>query len=147
MQSAEGLNQMIYNRCVGTRYCANNCPFKVRRFNWLTYAHEPAANLALNPDVVVRTRGVMEKCSFCVQRIHGARWRARMEGRDMTDGDVQTACQQSCPTQAITFGDLNDGASEVARRRAEARAYRLLEETNVEPVVHYLTRIRNREEG
>ena len=147
MQSAEGLNQMAYNRCVGTRYCANNCPYKVRRFNWLNYPREDAtANLALNPDVVVRSRGVMEKCSFCVQRIGEARWRARREGRELADGDVQTACQQSCPTQAIAFGDLNDRDSEVARRKRDPRTYRVLEELHVEPVVHYQTRIRNREE-
>src|SRR5690606_36321283 len=134
-------------RCVGTRYCGNNCPFKVRRFNWFDYSREPAASLALNPDVVVRTRGVMEKCSFCVQRIQEARWTARLEGRELRDGDVRTACQESCPTQAISFGDLNDPDSEVSRRKADPRAYRLLVDVGVEPVVHYLTRIRNREES
>ncbi len=147
MQSSEGLNQMIYNRCVGTRYCGNNCPFKVRRFNWFDYSREPAANLALNPDVVVRTRGVMEKCSFCVQRIQEARWTARLEDRELRDGDVRTACQQSCPTQAISFGDMNDPESEISHRKADPRAYRLLADVHVQPVVHYLTRIRNREEG
>jgi molybdopterin-containing oxidoreductase family iron-sulfur binding subunit len=145
VHSAEGLNQQVYNRCVGTRYCANNCPYKVRRFNWFDYAHQDTlANLALNPDVTVRSRGVMEKCTFCVQRIQEAKAEAARLGRELTEGDVQTACQQSCPARAITFGDLNDPKSRVARDRRGPRAYRVLEELNVRPSVTYLALVRNR---
>jgi molybdopterin-containing oxidoreductase family iron-sulfur binding subunit len=146
VHSAEGLNQQIYNRCVGTRYCANNCPYKVRRFNWFDYAHDdPLYNLLLNPAVTVRTRGVMEKCTFCVQRIEQARVLARQAGRPLADGDIQTACQQSCPTQAIVFGDLNDPESRVAKLRSSRRAYRALEELNVRPAVSYLALVRQPE--
>jgi molybdopterin-containing oxidoreductase family iron-sulfur binding subunit len=145
VHSAEGLNQQIYNRCVGTRYCANNCPYKVRRFNWFDYPHEDALqNLVLNPDVAVRSRGVMEKCSFCVQRIQDAKLEARRRGEDLEDGAVQTACQQSCPAGAIVFGDLNDPESEVSRRMRDPRRYRVLAELNVRPAVGYLGLVRNR---
>ncbi len=145
VHSSEGLNQQVYNRCVGTRYCANNCPYKVRRFNWFDYAHEDTlANLALNPDVTVRSRGVMEKCTFCVQRIGEARAEALRQGLPMRDGDVQTACQQSCPAQAITFGNLEDPKSRVAQAARGPRGYRVLEELNVLPAVTYLTLVRNR---
>jgi len=144
VHSSEGLNQQVYNRCVGTRYCANNCPPKVRRFNWFEYRHDdPVERLALNPDVVVRSRGVMEKCSMCVQRIQEGKALARRDGRPLADGEIQTACQQSCPSQAITFGDLNDPNSRVAKLTRDARAYRLLHELNIGPVISYLTRIKN----
>jgi molybdopterin-containing oxidoreductase family iron-sulfur binding subunit len=146
MHSSEGLNQQAYNRCVGTRYCANNCPTKVRRFNWFEYPHDdPLARMVLNPDVVVRSRGVMEKCSLCVQRIQEGKARARAEGRPVRDGDIRTACAQSCPAGAITFGDLADPASKAATLARDPRAYRLLDELNIEPGVVYLTRIKNRE--
>jgi Fe-S-cluster-containing dehydrogenase component len=146
--SEEGLNEQVYNRCVGTRYCANNCPFKVRRFNWFAYAHDDTLqNLALNPDVTVRSRGVMEKCTFCVQRIQEARVEARRRGEPLPDGAVQTACQQSCPAQAIRFGDLNDPASRVARQRHDPRHYQALAELNIGPAVGYLKIVRNRSEG
>jgi len=149
VHSSEGLNQQVYNRCVGTRYCANNCPTKVRRFNWFDYERGgDLARMVLNPDVVVRSRGVMEKCSMCVQRIEEARALSRREGRTLADGDIATACQQSCPAQAITFGDANDPASALRRQRADARAYTILEEINVKPQVSYMTRVKNRgEEG
>ncbi len=147
VHSTEGLNQQIYNRCVGTRYCANNCPYKVRRFNWFDYPHEDRLqNLALNPDVAIRSRGVMEKCSFCVQRILEAKLTAKEEGRSVRDGDVQSACQQSCPAQAIVFGDLSDPASRVSRLAQNGRSYRVLEELNVKPVVNYLAVVRDQEE-
>ena len=146
--SSEGLNQQVYNRCVGTRYCANNCPYKVRRFNWFDYPHEDALhNLVLNPDVTVRSRGVMEKCSFCVQRIQEAKIESRRLGLPMADGAVQTACQQSCPAQAIHFGDLNDPNSKVARLIRDERGYQILAELNVRPSVHYLKIVRNRTEA
>jgi len=145
VHSDEGLNQQIYNRCVGTRYCANNCPYKVRRFNWFKYAHDdPLQNLALNPDVTVRSRGVMEKCSMCVQRIEHARIEARGRGQQIVDGAVQTACQQSCPARAIVFGDLNDPQSHVRAARDNPRRYRVLEELGVDPSVAYLRVVRNR---
>jgi molybdopterin-containing oxidoreductase family iron-sulfur binding subunit len=145
VHSSDGLNQQVYNRCVGTRYCANNCPYKVRRFNWFDYAHDDSLqNLSLNPDVTVRSRGVMEKCTFCVQRIQEARAEAARQGLSLRDGDVQTACQQSCPAQAISFGDLNDPRSRVARQARDPRAYRVLEELNVLPSVSYLSLVRNR---
>ena len=145
LHSSEGLNMQIYNRCVGTRYCANNCPYKVRRFNWFAYAHDDRLqNLALNPDVVVRERGVMEKCSFCVQRIQEAKFVATGEGREVADGDIQTACQQSCPAQAIVFGDLEDPESRVSRMRRDPRHYVVFEELNVRPSVGYMRLVRNR---
>jgi len=143
--SSEGLNQQIYNRCVGTRYCANNCPTKVRRFNWFDYQHGDALErMVLNPDVVVRTRGVMEKCSMCVHRIEEARALSRREGRTLAEGDIETACQQSCPAQAIVFGDANQPDSQLSRLRETPRSYRILEEINVKPQVTFLTRIKNR---
>jgi len=146
--SDEGLNQQVYNRCVGTRYCANNCPYKVRRFNWFTYAHpDEVQNLALNPDVTVRTRGVMEKCSFCVQRIQEAKLEAKRRGEPLADGDVQPACQQSCPAGAIVFGDLNDPESAVAKASKSGRSYQVLSEMNFRPTVGYLRVVRNRETG
>lgn len=145
VHSEEGLNEQVYNRCVGTRYCANNCPYKVRRFNWFNYPRDDRLqNLVLNPDVTVRSRGVMEKCSLCIQRIEGARIAARQQGRAIADGDIQTACGQACPAGAIVFGDLNDPASRVSRLRASARHFRVLEELGVKPAVGYLKVIRNR---
>ncbi|MBP9663473.1 MAG: 4Fe-4S dicluster domain-containing protein [Pyrinomonadaceae bacterium] len=144
VHSSEGLNMQVYNRCVGTRYCANNCPFKVRRFNWFLYAHDdPVANLALNPDVTVRSRGVMEKCTLCVQRIEEGKIRARNEGRPIKDGEIQTACQQSCPANAITFGDLKDLESKVSTLRHTKRNYVLLEELNMRPGLTYLGKVNN----
>jgi molybdopterin-containing oxidoreductase family iron-sulfur binding subunit len=143
VHSEEGLNQQVYNRCVGTRYCANNCPYKVRRFNWFDYAHEDnVENLVYNPDVTIRSRGVMEKCSFCVQRIQEAKIEARARGELLLDGDVQTACQQSCPAKAITFGDFNDPLSQVTELSESPRRYRVLEEMNFEPAVNYLKIVR-----
>lgn len=143
--SSEGLNDMVYNRCVGTRYCSNNCPYKVRRFNWFNYAKniEQPLHLALNPDVTVRSRGVMEKCTFCVHRIKSARIVAKREGRGLRDGEVKTACQQSCPAGAIVFGDLNDPNSEVSQIFKDQRCYSLLEEFGAKPSVRYMTKIRN----
>jgi molybdopterin-containing oxidoreductase family iron-sulfur binding subunit len=141
--SAEGLNEQVYNRCVGTRYCANNCPYKVRRFNWFAYAHDDSLqNLSLNPDVTVRSRGVMEKCTFCVQRLEEAKVEARRRGKPLRDGDVQTACQQSCPAQAILFGDVNDPESAVAKARKNPRYYQVLAELNIGPSVGYLKVVR-----
>jgi molybdopterin-containing oxidoreductase family iron-sulfur binding subunit len=143
--SEEGLNQQIYNRCVGTRYCANNCPYKVRRFNWFDYPRQdPFANLVLNPDVTVRSRGIMEKCTFCVQRIQDGKAEAKRKGEPLADGEIQTACQQSCPTQAIVFGDVNDPKSRVSQLAKSGRHYRVLEEINVRPSVGYLRLVRNR---
>lgn len=152
--STDGLNQMTYNRCVGTRYCANNCPYKVRRFNWFNYAensqfdynmNDDLGKMVLNPDVVVRTRGVMEKCSLCVQRIQEGKLKAKKEGRKLADGEIQTACSQSCPTKAITIGDVNDSESMVAKQKENPRRYFLLEEVGIRPNVFYLTKIRNNE--
>jgi molybdopterin-containing oxidoreductase family iron-sulfur binding subunit len=142
----EGLNGQTYNRCVGTRYCANNCPYKVRRFNWFDYGRpDRLADLVLNPDVTVRYRGVMEKCSFCVQRLHEAKVEAKRLGRPLADGEARTACQQSCPADAIVFGDVNDPKSRVARAAKDGRHYRVLEELNVKPSVGYLTKVRHRD--
>ena len=144
VHSSEGLNMQVYNRCVGTRYCENNCAYKVRRFNWFENQHaDPIANLALNPDVTVRTRGVMEKCTFCVQRVEDAKIRARNEGRAIRDGEIQTACQQSCPARAITFGDLVDPESRVGKLKQDERDYILLEELNLRPQISYLAKVRN----
>jgi molybdopterin-containing oxidoreductase family iron-sulfur binding subunit len=142
VHSEDGLNQQVYNRCVGTRYCANNCPYKVRAFNWFdNQPREPVERMVLNPDVVVRARGVMEKCSFCVQRIQAARIEARAQGRAEVP-EVQTACQQSCPARAIRFGDGAD--PEIASRHAEPRAFRVLADLGVGPRITYLARVRTR---
>jgi Fe-S-cluster-containing dehydrogenase component len=143
--SPDGLNQMTYNRCVGTRYCANNCPYKVRRFNFLEYTAtktEPES-LVYNPEVTVRPRGVMEKCTFCVQRIQDGRMRAKGENRPLKDGEIQPACAVSCPSQAIVFGDLKDPQSRVSQLAASGRGYRVLEELGVRPAVTYLADVRN----
>jgi molybdopterin-containing oxidoreductase family iron-sulfur binding subunit len=143
LHSAEGLNQQVYNRCVGTRYCLNNCPYKARRFNWFQYSRDPGTeHLMLNPDVTVRSRGVMEKCTFCVQRIQDAKIEALRRGEPVRDGDIQTACQQSCPAQAIAFGDLNDPDSRVSKAARDVRGYKVLEELNVRPSVTYLKLVR-----
>lgn len=142
----DGLNAMTYNRCVGTRYCSNNCPYKVRRFNWFNFTgglSEKPLNMALNPDVTVRTRGVMEKCSFCVQRIKEGKNKAKLENRPLKDGEIKTACQTACPSGGIVFGDMNDPNSEVSKWFKEERAYALLEEWNAAPAVRYMTKIRN----
>jgi len=155
VHSDEGLNDMVYNRCVGTRYCANNCPYKVRRFNYLDwhghlddrfgwYKDFPESRkLQFNPNVTVRMRGVMEKCTYCVQRIEEARITAKREDRRIKDGDVVTACQQACPTHAITFGDLNDTESMVAKLADVNRGYKLLAEIGTRPRTTFLARIRN----
>jgi molybdopterin-containing oxidoreductase family iron-sulfur binding subunit len=149
VHSKEGLNQQVYNRCVGTRYCSNNCPYKVRRFNWFEYPHgDDLHRLVLNPDVTVRERGVMEKCSFCVQRIQEAKINAKKNGLPVKDGDIQPACQQSCPARAIVFGDMNNPESQLAQRMKDERFYRVLEETGVRPSVGYMTLVRDSgEEG
>lgn len=178
--STEGLNQMTYNRCIGTRYCANNCPYKVRRFNWFDYQgadsfssnegfaadndfdgnqtpygdkeaglglHSPMAKLVLNPDVTVRSRGVIEKCSFCVQRIQLGKLEAKKAGRGLRDSDVVTACQSACPTNAITFGDTNSAKSAVSKVWADPRSFGVIEEIHTLPSVRYLTKVRNQKDG
>ncbi|MCM0606782.1 MAG: 4Fe-4S dicluster domain-containing protein [Xanthomonadaceae bacterium] len=143
----EGLNEMVYNRCVGTRYCANNCPYKVRRFNFFDYwkNYSETMNMVYNPDVTVRTRGVMEKCSFCVQRIVKAKDHAKDKGTTVRDGDLMTACQQTCPTDAIVFGNINDANSRVSKISKDARSFRVLEILNNKPSIAYLTKVRNKE--
>lgn len=154
--SNEGLNQMTYNRCIGTRYCANNCPYKVRRFNWFNYpsykkfteinpSQDDLGRMVLNPDVTVRTRGVMEKCSMCVQRIQEGKLAAKVDGRPVVDGDVSTACADACPTNAITMGDWNDTGSAVRHASEEIRAYQALEEIGVKPNIWYQVKVRNHE--
>jgi len=145
VHDAEGLNVMVYNRCVGTRFCSNNCPYKVRRFNYLAYSAEEARPArSRNPEVTVRARGVMEKCTFCLQRIAAARIKADEENRPVRDGEVTTACQAACPTQAFTFGNQHDPDSAVAARKASPLSYGLLEELDTRPRVTYEGRIRNR---
>ncbi|NQW78371.1 MAG: 4Fe-4S dicluster domain-containing protein, partial [Chitinophagaceae bacterium] len=166
--SSEGLNQMTYNRCIGTRYCANNCPFKVRRFNWADYSgadsfpdnqrevlndvvldmNDDLTRMVLNPDVTVRSRGVIEKCSFCVQRLQAAKLDAKKESRPMVDSDLRVACQQSCPTNAINFGNSNDKHSAITKVRVENpnRQFYVLEQLHVLPNVTYLAKVRNSEE-
>ena len=152
--SEEGLNQMAYNRCFGTRYCANNCPYKVRRFNWFNYtaykkfsnfnpAQDDLGRMVLNPDVVVRTRGVMEKCSMCVQRIQSGKLDAKKAGKPVQDGDIQTACSEACSFGAITFGDVNDKGSQIKAETEHKRAYNLIEELGVQPNIWYQTKVRN----
>jgi MoCo/4Fe-4S cofactor protein with predicted Tat translocation signal len=155
--SSEGLNQMTYNRCIGTRYCANNCPYKVRRFNWFRYYqtddfdfhfNNDLGRMVINPDVTVRSRGVMEKCSFCVQRIQEGKLTAKKEKRVLKDGEINVACAQSCPTNALIFGDKNDPTSEISKVLAEekeGRSFRVIEEINVDPNVNYLLKVRNKD--
>lgn len=145
VHDSEGLNSMVYNRCIGTRYCSNNCPYKVRRFNFFNYtsALPETVKMAMNPDVTVRSRGVMEKCTYCTQRIQEAKLAARGEGRTVRDGEIKTACQQTCPTQAIQFGNLEDESSEVGKWKRSSRNYVLLAELYNKPRTSYLARIRN----
>jgi molybdopterin-containing oxidoreductase family iron-sulfur binding subunit len=143
---------MSYNRCIGTKYCINNCPYRVRRFNWFAYVNNQEfdfnqnselGKMVLNPDVVVRERGVVEKCSFCVQRIQEKKLEAKMEDRQLLDGEIKTACEQACPSEALVFGDLNDPGSRVSKLFENERNYHLLEELHTLPTVGYLTKVRN----
>ena len=148
---------MAYNRCVGTRYCANNCPYKVRRFNWFKYFdndnfdysfNNDLGKMVINPDVTVRSRGVIEKCSMCVHRIQDGKLNARKERGRVIDGEINVACASSCPTNAITFGDMNDPESKISillSEEREGRAFHMLEEINVRPQVSYLTKVRNKD--
>ena len=142
----EGLNTMVYNRCVGTRYCANNCPYKVRRFNFSDYCKQyvEPLNLVLNPGMTTRSRGVMEKCTFCMQRIRTAKDKAKAAGKLVADGEIKTACQQSCPADAITFGNTHDEHSMVSKLRENPRGFHVLEDLNVKPQITYLEKVRNK---
>ena len=151
--SNEGLNQMTYNRCIGTRYCLNNCPYKVRRFNWFNYKdndnfdynmNDDLGKMVLNPDVTVRARGVMEKCSMCVQNIQKSKLDAKKEGRKVRDGEIDCACETACDTGAIVFGDILDKSSRVVKEKKDPRSYVLLEELNTNPSVFYKTKVRNK---
>jgi molybdopterin-containing oxidoreductase family iron-sulfur binding subunit len=152
--SREGLNHMAYNRCIGTRYCANNCPYKVRRFNWFNYmandkfaevnpSQDDYGRMVLNPDVTVRARGVMEKCSMCIQRIQYAKLEAKKKGGKIEDGSFTVACAQACPSNSITFGDVNNKAAKVLATKHDERAFHLLEEVGTQPSVFYQTKVRN----
>ena len=164
--SSEGLNQMAYNRCIGTKYCANNCPYKVRHFNWMDWngadcfednlyedykrddINDDLTRMVLNPDVTVRSRGVMEKCTFCVQRLQDGKLQAKKEGRPLKDGEVKTACQQACASDCIKFGDVNDPNSEIAKLRyhdQKERVFYVLEQIHTLPNINYLSKIRNTE--
>jgi molybdopterin-containing oxidoreductase family iron-sulfur binding subunit len=160
VHTEEGINAMAYNRCIGTRYCGNNCPYKVRRFNYYNFNTEygyfygwqdkrevvntKLRSLVLNPEVSVRGRGIMEKCTYCIQRVQNAKITARQAGhKNVPDGDLKTACQEACPTQAIVFGDLTDKSSRVYRLQHDPRSYGMLEELNVKPRTMYLARLRN----
>jgi molybdopterin-containing oxidoreductase family iron-sulfur binding subunit len=145
VHTPEGLNAMVYNRCVGTRYCSNNCPYKVRRFNFLLYSDFETESLKLmrNPDVTVRSRGVMEKCTYCVQRISAAKIEADKENRPVRDGEVVTACQQACPASAISFGNINDKQSKVAKLQADERSYQVLADLNTRPRTKYVAAVLN----
>jgi molybdopterin-containing oxidoreductase family iron-sulfur binding subunit len=171
VHDSEGINTMVYNRCVGTRYCSNNCPYKVRRFNYLDYHSKPPRQdspdtwlsmpdtqqnetvdkikrMVFNPDVTVRMRGVMEKCTYCVQRVHGATLAKHREGKDVADGDIVTACQQACPTQAIVFGNLNDAGSKVVALQKLPRSYGVLQqELDTRPRTTHLAKLRNPSDG
>jgi len=142
---SEGLNTMTYNRCVGTRYCANNCPYKVRRFNYFQFTGElrDPLPMSLNPEVTVRTRGIIEKCSFCIQRIKVGKDNAKDLGRTVWDGEIKTACQQSCPADAISFGNINDTKSEVARLAKDPRGFKVMETINTRPAITYLAKVTN----
>jgi molybdopterin-containing oxidoreductase family iron-sulfur binding subunit len=139
--SKEGLNNQIYNRCIGTRFCAQNCPYKVRRFNWFDWQWPEPLNMQLNPNVTVRSKGVMEKCSFCIQRIKAAHNTAKNEGRAIRDGDVVPACAQTCPTGALTFGSLMDKNSRVSKLIKDPRAYQVMGYLNTKPAVIYLKKV------
>jgi molybdopterin-containing oxidoreductase family iron-sulfur binding subunit len=156
MHSNEGLNQVAYVRCIGTKYCINNCPYRVRRFNWYKYIkndkfdynfNSDLARLQLNPDVTVRERGVVEKCTFCVQRIQEKKMEAKLENRALKDGEIQPACVQSCPSGAMAFGNMNDPESKVSSLKKQERNYHLLEQLHTLPSVGYLTKVRNVEPG